>query len=393
MLFNNNIKAQSWKYKSGGSDFDGKYKTSYVIGVGNEFPYESPLMAINKFDKKDGFNFYISGAGYSQEGTGLKVLWVFSNEPDTIYSTYDFSISSDGKIIFFNEFNDPNSEDKISSAEFINKLKSASKVSVRVKDNYSSNDLVFSLKGSTKAINFVLPDLDNIISDVINKKKAVNEIKQQKTAKIDELINSIKYVKLSSSSLSTLIGKLKEDFGLDPYGLSDTNKNYKSIKVVPVIKEQMFIAYGYVDIYYTLEDGTEDKIYGTFKVDMDSPIFEEVRQKREAEELAKKQEEKKGKEAIELVLKKYSYEPLKQQVISEISRYSREGYSSDKFELIDVKNVMLSLGDFKYGKFWECQMEIQLKNDNIITKKLYVYNLEITKKILKSMGSKAGEKF
>ena len=41
-------------------------------------------------------------------------MWVFNTEPDVIYSTYDWSYSSDGKIIFFKEFNDPNSDNKIS---------------------------------------------------------------------------------------------------------------------------------------------------------------------------------------------------------------------------------------------------------------------------------------
>lgn len=385
--------AQTWKYESGGSDFDGKYKTSYVTGKGSEFPYKTPLMAINKFDKNDGFNFYISGAGYSQEDSGLKVLWVFSNEPDTIYSTYDFSISNDGKIIFFKEFNDPNSEDKMSSAEFINKLKTASKVSVRVKDNYGSNDLIFSLSGSTKAINYVLPDLDSMISDIINEKNSLKEIKQQKMAKIDELISTIESVKLSSVSLLSLKDNLKRDYGIGIYESSGTNKNYKSIKVVPDRNEQLFLSSGYVDIYYVLEDGSEDKIYGTYKIEMDSPLFEEIKQKKELEKKEKEEKAKKGKESISLLLQKYSFTPLKDKVIEEISRYSRESYSSEKFELIDVKNVMLTLGDFKYGKFWECQMEIQLKNDNIINKKLYVYKLEITKKILKSMGAKAYQKF
>lgn len=385
--------AQTWKYKSGGSDFDGKYKTSYVIGKGSEFPYETPLMAINKFDKNDGFNFYISDAGYSQEDFGLKVLWVFSNEPNTIYSTYDFSISNDGKIIFFKEFNDPNSEDKMSSAEFINKLKTASKVSVRVKDDYSSNDLIFSLSGSTKAINYVLPDLDSMISDIINEKNSLKEIKQQKMAKIDELISTIESVKLSSGSLFSLKDNLKRDYGIGTYESSSTNKNYKSIKVVPDSNEKLFLSSGYVDIYYVLEDGSEEKIYGTYTIEMDSPLFEEIKQKKELEKKEKEEKAKKGMESISLLLQKYSFTPLKDKVIEEISRYSREGYSSEKFELIDVKNVMLTLGDFKFGKFWECQMEIQLKNDNVINKKLYVYNLEITKKILKSMGAKAYQKF
>tara|TARA_B110000259_G_C13976309_1_gene386862 strand:- start:197 stop:1375 length:1179 start_codon:yes stop_codon:yes gene_type:complete len=375
--------SQSWKYKSGGSDFDGKYKTSYVQGSGNEFPYESPLMAINKFDRKDGFNFYISGAGYSQEDTGLTVLWVFNNEPDTIYSSYGFSISSDGKIIFFEEFTNSNSEDKISSAEFINKLKSASKVSVRVKDKFSSNDLVFSLSGSTKAINFVLPDLDSMISDIVQKRNIFNETKKQKAAKIDELIYSIESIKLSSTSLLYLKNELK-----------DTNKNYKSIKVVPVKYEQNFLLYGYVDLYYILDDGTEDRIYGTFNVEMDSKLIDEYKEKQEAERIKKEELQQQGKENIATILQKYSFEPLKERIISQVSNFSRKGYSQEgQFELYEIKDIMIVFKDYSYKKFWDCQIEIKLIDDRIINTKLLFLGLEITKKVLKSMGSSNGQKF
>ena len=37
---------------------------------------------------------------------------VFDNEPNTIYSTYDWSISSDGKFIFL-EFNNPDGSGKL----------------------------------------------------------------------------------------------------------------------------------------------------------------------------------------------------------------------------------------------------------------------------------------
>ena len=32
---------QSWKYSSGGNDFDGTYRTSSVTGSGNDYPYNS----------------------------------------------------------------------------------------------------------------------------------------------------------------------------------------------------------------------------------------------------------------------------------------------------------------------------------------------------------------
>ena len=102
---------QTWKFSEGGSAFDGKYKTSSITGTGTNFPYTSPTLVVNKFDGED-INFYISNGGFFQEKTGISVLWVFDNEPNTIYSTYDWSISSDGKILFFLEFNNPDGSGK-----------------------------------------------------------------------------------------------------------------------------------------------------------------------------------------------------------------------------------------------------------------------------------------
>jgi hypothetical protein len=51
-----------WTYKSGKSDFDGVYKTSSVYGSGGKFPYNKPLLVVNKF-KKSSLNIYISNAG------------------------------------------------------------------------------------------------------------------------------------------------------------------------------------------------------------------------------------------------------------------------------------------------------------------------------------------
>ena len=158
--------AQSWKKSSGGDAFDGKYRTSSVRGSGGDFPYENPTLVINKFDSGS-LNFYISGAGYWQSGTGVSVRWVFSNEPNTIYSTYDFSFSSDGKIIFLEEFNNPvNNAMKLSKKEFIKKLQVASNVQVRISNDYGNNSMKFSLSGSTNAINFVLPNLAKDLKEI-----------------------------------------------------------------------------------------------------------------------------------------------------------------------------------------------------------------------------------
>ena len=104
--------SQTWSFSEGGNAFDGQYKTASIIGTGNNYPYTKPVLVVNRFNG-DAINFYISSAGYFQEQTGIGVYWSFDNEPDVLYSTYDWSISSDGKTLFFSEFNDPNGSAKL----------------------------------------------------------------------------------------------------------------------------------------------------------------------------------------------------------------------------------------------------------------------------------------
>lgn len=149
------ISAQSWSFKSGGNAFDGKYKTSSIKGKGTDFPYNNPLLVINLF-KEESLNFYIADAGYFQNLSETEVLWIFNNEPNTLYKSNNLSKSDDSKIIFFDDFINSNTNENLSRIEFIEKLKTANKVNIRIKDNYGQNDLLFSLRGSTKAINYVI---------------------------------------------------------------------------------------------------------------------------------------------------------------------------------------------------------------------------------------------
>lgn len=381
--------SQTWKYQSGGSDFDGKYKSAYITGVGTEFPYNKPIMAINRFEKDDSFNFYISDAGYSQEGTGLSVLFVLSNEPETIYSTYDFSISNDGKIIFLNEFNDPYSDNKISQFEFIKKLQVASKVSVRVEDNYGQNDLVFSLSGSTKAINYVLPDLDNMISIAVNERnrrleianlerenslkiKADKESEQIARKKLFNLLMAkANDEKLSSTSLSSLEFKLKKDLGVDYYDGLETGKKYKSITVEA---SEIFEKTWYVSVFYLLEDGSKEEISGTFSVEMDAPVFKRVAERKERE-----------KEILENLTAKLNLDKLKNHIKKEILNRANRSYNP-KYILEDISGIHLTFSKYQYKKVWECQVTLFLPNLQKDEFKSYVYDLEISKKELKEAG-------
>ena len=384
--------SQSWKYSSGGDAFDGKYKTSYVQGVGTEFPYNKPQLTINKFDKNDAVNFYIVGAGYFQESGNTRIFWVFDNEPDVIYNTYDFSLSSDGKIIFFTQFNIKNSNEKISQYEFINKLKSASKVTLRVSDKYGDNNLNFSLRGSTKAINFIFPadELFLEIEKIKEQREADNLVKNEKVILVNKLLEAVKVEKLDESSLAVLESKIKEDLGIGFSGLDGTGYDYKSIKIKPTYKKGMFESFGYVDLVYELEDGSEKKIYGTWKIAMDAPLFKKI----EEEKAIKDKEVADAVAKIKGMLVKYQIVPLKDLIFKTIIDKQKSDYKN-KWELNQVEKISITLSGFKYNKFWDMNVSIQLNNTEktIINKAVYVYSLGMTKKQLKNIGGKNSIEF
>lgn len=147
--------AQNWEFKSGGNAFDGKYKTSSIKGKGTDYPYNNPLLVINLF-REESLNFYIADAGYFQDLSETDVVWIFNNAPETLYKSYNLSKSDDSKILFFEDFKNSLTNESLSKIEFIEKLKTANKVSVRIKNNYGKNDISFSLRGSTKAIDYVV---------------------------------------------------------------------------------------------------------------------------------------------------------------------------------------------------------------------------------------------
>ena len=409
-----NVSAQSWKYENGGDAFDGKYKTSFIKGLGREFPYNKPILAINKFDKNSSINFYISSAGYFQEDTGVKILWVFNTEPNVIYSTYDWSYSSDGKIIFFKEFNDPNSDNKISRYEFIEKLKLASKVSVRISNKYGSNDLTFSLSGSTKAIDFVLPNLKDLISDVVYKRQIKNKFKEEKKIELNKLLDILNTQKISETSMSILKNQIETDLGIGLLGLEGTGETYTSIKLSPYKQKGMFESYGYVNVFYVLEDGTEKEIYGSFKVDKDSPLFNQINEEKlikqkqiNEENLIKEKQLESEKIRLKKILSKYQNSSLIEMMIKKIQSEQRLT-SFPKWQLSKVKDVKAVFSNFQYGKIWDIKLKIifseftdvekkfnsQIVKDGfVMTGNIYPSDLGITKKNLKKMGGKMNVEF
>jgi hypothetical protein len=302
---------QTWKYSEGGNAFDGKYKTSSVSGVGTKYPYTSPTLVINKFEGR-AINFYISDGGFFQEKTGIGVLWVFDNEPNKRYSTYDYSISSDGKILFFTEFNNPDGSGKLNPVDIIEKLTLANKVTVRMEDDYGSNDIVFSLSGSTKAVNFVIPkeERQQMIDSALAERNALSEVEDNNQLVLDDLIKIATEEKLSSSSLSSLKSTFEQNLGLSYYSALGTGKKYKSILLEGNLSDKMFESYGYVDVFYILDDGSKEKIYGSWTVEMDAPIFVRLKEEKAKEELELANKLENDNKHLDSLLSKYQRDDI-----------------------------------------------------------------------------------
>ena len=386
--------SQNWKYETGGNDFDGTYKTAYVQGKGGQFPYSNPSLVINTFDNdEESINFYIEGAGFFQKKTGIEVLWVFDNEPKVIYSTYSFSLSSDGKILFLKMFNNPNSGNKINQYEFINKLKNASKVSVRISDRYGNDDFTFSLSGSTRAINSVIPaeKMKSIIFEITQTKeieakkeelehKKKNEFAKIRNEKIDSLLQFAIKMKLDNASYLRLKMLVKAD-------LDDISKfnEYTSIEFRPYSDSKLFENDGRVDAYYVFTDGTEAKLYGRFNVSMNSPLFEIEREA--AAEAQRRELVQKNK--IKAILMKYNNENLIEYMLEKIIYYQGQNY----FELNEISNVTSTFSKIQYGVIWDLYVKIHLDGNKIFERRLYIDKFQISKREVKEMGGQLGVEF
>ena len=382
---------QTWKYSEGGNAFDGKYKTSSVSGVGTKYPYTSPTLVINKFEGR-AINFYISDGGFFQEKTGIGVLWVFDNEPNKRYSTYDYSISSDGKILFFTEFNNPDGSGKLNPVDIIEKLTLANKVTVRMEDDYGSNDIVFSLSGSTKAVNFVIPkeERQQMIDSALAERNALSEVEDNNQLVLDDLIKIATEEKLSSSSLSSLKSTFEQNLGLSYYSGLGTGKKYKSILLEGNLSDKMFESYGYVDVFYILDDGSKEKIYGSWTVEMDAPIFVRLKEEKAKEELELANKLENDNKHLDSLLSKYQRDDIVNLLMENITKASKK-YSKE-FNIQDAESIKITLSGYQYKKYWNCRVEILLNNG--ITRVIdntypAIYELEISNKDLKTLGGKA----
>lgn len=243
--------SQTWKYSSKGNPFDGKYKMAYVDGSGGEFPYDNPYLALTKYENKKDINIYIDDAGSYDSDQGVSVYLIFDNEPEVKYKATGVSYSADNSAIFFDYINYPpyasldNNLDKI---KIIEKLKKASKLYVRIEDDYyGQKDLTFSLRGSTKALNFLTEYEKN--KSIIRNSTKENYV-QKLIYQIENKLSNLESTTYDKDWKTELSNQISKDY--------DDNFIYDSITVSP--HNRLYKDYNIVEVFYVDDDNNQIKV-------------------------------------------------------------------------------------------------------------------------------------
>ena len=244
---------QSWRYSSGGNDFDGKYRTSSVVGTGDDYPYNSPRLVINYFEENNKINFYISDAGYYPSSSNTQVMLSFNNEKGIIYKSLSLGYSSDRESVFLDGNFSPN---HISPFKIFQKLMEASYVNIRIKNDYGQNDMRFSLSGSTKAIKYVIPYEDMLARELEIEENKLSAIRAEEA--VQNYRDSILNYHLNNYSLSS---QMKTD------AIAEINKKIKNYGLVINDIDSLIIWKSYNardDNYYLLARLFYDSFYQDF---------------------------------------------------------------------------------------------------------------------------------
>jgi len=250
---------QSWRYSSGGNDFDGKYRTSSVVGTGDDYPYNSPRLVINYFEENNKINFYISDAGYYPSSSNTQVMLSFNNEKGIIYKSLSLGYSSDRESVFLDGNFSPN---HISPFKIFQKLMEASYVNIRIKNDYGQNDMRFSLSGSTKAIKYVIPYEDMLARELEIEENKLSAIRAEEAIlKIRDIrdsaiIHNLKNYSLSIEIFDKLKGHIIQNIEYHNYW------DNRSIDTIVLYKEHLYgnLIFSY-DIFYIEDESLLSKTY------------------------------------------------------------------------------------------------------------------------------------
>lgn len=169
------VNGQKWTYSSGNDVFDGVYRTSSVKGTGGSFPYTSPSLVINFYEKDNEPNIYFVNAGYA--GCDSKKIYLKFDRDDKIYIFW--STTNSNKDTWFISDDIDNS---ITIIELFDKFMSHSFIDARLSSDCGETNYKFTLSGSTSAINFVVK---NWLNDARSAFKQQQVIKQEELRKAE----------------------------------------------------------------------------------------------------------------------------------------------------------------------------------------------------------------
>lgn len=163
-----------WRTSSGSNKFDGNYKAATVIGSGGKYPYTKPTLVISKFDSSDP-DIYLTNIGYT--GCGKPSIEITFNNSDIIYTYESLSNRNNDKAFLSFSLSQTTIYYKsISLQDLMKKFKEKNKVYLRYANNCGADDFVFTLSGSTRAIDYVLGDYFKKLS----KEEELNEENEKK---------------------------------------------------------------------------------------------------------------------------------------------------------------------------------------------------------------------
>jgi hypothetical protein len=397
LLFSSTILGQnSWEYGKEGNAFDGTYKYAFVEGKGSRFPYNDPTLIVRLNDNGE-YAFFLNNSGFYQNEDDVDVYWAFNKGSSGIYHSCCSSImlSKDGSAIFFEDIKTPENE-FIDMFSFLELMMESSDLSIRVSSKYSNNTISISLRGSSRAIDYVMPKTfrDSVRlkkQHLIEKKIDENRLKQTLYQK---LFRISKDYGLDLNSLDQLNGRFKQDLGIGQYPQLATGEPYDSISVVADFESSRFQDYGYVDVSYVMTNGSKKNIIGTFKVKSDSPLMTEylVEVKRKEQEKIKQQELlAKEQNRIYLLLEKFGREDIKQFMLKSIL----EEAEKDKFSLQSINSINAIFSEFLGGEILYLKILLLLEENKeyqlvTLPRQSDVY---ISKRDLKKLGAKVDEPF
>jgi hypothetical protein len=201
LLFISMSAFSQWPYKSKSNDFDGKYKITWEVGSGGEYPYKNASLNIVKYQGSSEVDIYISDAGYS--GCNNLFLYFKFNGDENLYASKSVSSGANSDAWFLKALDD------IKIFQLLEKFKKHKNLSIRVGSSCGYMDYKFSLKGATKSINYVVGqdyfdeeqerELKRIkIGQDYFDKEQERELKRKKIDAIQDSINKIEKNRIDS---------------------------------------------------------------------------------------------------------------------------------------------------------------------------------------------------